>query len=96
MTEPGPNTMVYNINRILTVIKQKADIVEELYYRRLHTNGTVRDAYTEVLKTELFEMMKKIDDYKMILLHKMGDIDTEAIMNISQFPNLAGRNSTTE
>ena len=89
MTDSGSNTMVSDINRILTDIQHKAELVEELYARRLQTIGVVREAYTEVLKTELYIMMRKIDEYKMIVLSKMDEVNTEAVMNISFFPNLA-------
>lgn len=73
-------------------IREIADILTQVYHQRLYTNGNVREAYTQVLSNELFRMMREVDEFKVMVCEQLADIDTEAIMNISRFPNMAQRN----
>lgn len=86
----------FHTNHILNRVRETTELIERLYNQRLYASGVKRDAYTEVIQTELYRLMKGIDEFKVAVCQRMGDINAEAVMNISQFPNLAGRNSATE
>lgn len=86
----------FHTNHILNRVRETTELIERLYNQRLYASGVKRDAYTEVIQTELYRLMKGIDEFKVAVCQRMGDINAEAIMNISQFPNLAVKKPETE
>jgi uncharacterized protein YlaN (UPF0358 family) len=77
----------------LNQIKSITEILKQIHTQRLYANGNVREAYTEVLRTELFRMMREIDDYKIRVCQELADIDAESVMNLSRFPSLSNQNT---
>lgn len=54
-----------------------------------NVNGPLRNSYVEVLKDELYRLVREIDQYKRQVCEDISDIDTNAILNISMYPNNA-------
>jgi hypothetical protein len=79
----------------LAVIRDITSLLTHIHQLRLNTSGNVRQNYTEVLRNELYRMMREIDEYKVVICNQLADIDTEAIMNTSRFPNMAISRQTT-
>ena len=77
----------------LSKIQKITEILTSVHQQRLYTNGNVREAYTEVLRNELYRMMREIDDFKVRVCDELSDIDAERIMNTSRFPNLSPANT---
>jgi uncharacterized protein YlaN (UPF0358 family) len=70
-------------------IQRISEMLTQIHQQRLYTNGNVREAYTEVLRTELFGLMREVDDFKLRVCEELTDIEADRIMNLSRFPNLS-------
>lgn len=79
---------VCEIAKRLNSIRETSEMVDRLRHLRLFCSGTKRDAYTEVIKTELFRMLKEVDDFKVFVLAGTDDVDSEALLNITRFPTI--------
>jgi hypothetical protein len=72
-------------NKLVEIVS----LLSHLYQQRQYANGNVRVAYTDVIHNELYNLMKEVDGFKVMVCEMMSDIDTEAVMNITRFPNMA-------
>jgi hypothetical protein len=52
-------------------------------------NGPLRDSYISVIKSELYNLVREIDQFKQRICEEVADIDTNAIMNVSKYPNMS-------
>jgi hypothetical protein len=78
-----------NANLKLNKIREIAELLHIVYNQRLYTNGNVRDGYTQVLRNEMYRMMREVDDFKVWVCEHLVDVDAEAVMNVARFPNMA-------
>jgi hypothetical protein len=86
----------FHTTHILNRVRETTDLIEVIYNQRYYTSGTKRDAYTEVIRSELYRLIKQIDEFKMAVCERLGDCEGEAIMNMSRFPTVKGEKSADE
>lgn len=73
-------------NSTLTLIKHDYEIVEGLKEAMFNTNGPIRESYVAVIEETVYRLVRLTDQFKRQLCEELGDINTNAIMNVSMYP----------